>query len=305
MTRKLLFIVGPTAAGKSAVAHMAAPALGAEIVAMDSMTVYRGMDIGTAKPAPAERKRFHYHLIDAIDPEEYFSVGRYLALVKAALAGIDARGSTPLFVGGTPLYLRALTRGFFRGPPGDREIRDRLRAEAAETGAPVLHARLARIDAEAAGRIHPNDLRRIVRALEVYELVGMPISELQALSPALADGRGASMWGLEWSRERLYERIEARVDAMFEAGFIEEVRGLVERGALGPQSSKALGYAQAAEHLAGRLTLDEARKVTKLETRRFAKRQMTFFRTFPEIRWIEVTGQADLEAAAEIIINDQ
>jgi tRNA dimethylallyltransferase len=302
LDRTLNFIVGPTASGKTQVAHLVADEVGAEMVALDSMTVFRGMDVGTAKPAPDERRRYRYHLVDVVDPWEPFSVGRYVELAARALADVEARGARTLFAGGTALYLRALVEGFFDGPPGDAETRARLRDEAARLGPGALHDRLARLDPDAAARIHRNDLRRIVRALEVHELTGTSISELQKTSPTLAAGRGYRIWGLRRPRAALARRIEARVEAMFEAGFVDEVRALTAGGRkLGPQARHALGYTQVVGHLEGRTSLAEAVAATKLETRRFAKRQMTFFRSFPSIRWLRVASAPDLaEAAARV-----
>jgi len=276
---RLWFLVGPTASGKTAVGIEVAEQVGAEILSLDSMAIYRGMDIGTAKPTAAEQARVPHHLIDLVEPHEAFSTGRYVEAAETAIADMAARGRRPLFVGGTALYLKALTEGFFDGPPADWPLRERLEAEAAEHGTSPLHERLRRVDPAAAARIHPNDLRRVVRALEVYETTGAPISEQQTQFGSPSQDYECIVAGLRRDRAELYERINRRVDAMFAAGLVEEVEGLLEapRG-ISHAAAQFVGYAEIIAHLRGEMTLEEARGKVKTRTRRFARRQLTWFR---------------------------
>ncbi|HUT34055.1 MAG TPA: tRNA (adenosine(37)-N6)-dimethylallyltransferase MiaA [Planctomycetota bacterium] len=284
----LLFLVGPTASGKTAVGIEAALHIGAEILSLDSMSLYRGMDIGTAKPSHEERARVPHHLLDVADPHEAFSTGRYLEAAEAAIADIVARGKRPLFVGGTALYLKALTEGFFHGPSADWALRDRLLAEAEQRGVPALHERLRAVDPPAAARIHPNDLRRIVRALEVHATTGRPISEQQTQFGSPSSRYDCVVAGIRRERSELHERINRRVDAMFAAGLVDEVRRLLAdpRG-ISHAASQFVGYREVIAHLRGELTLAEAAERVKARTRQFAKRQLTWFRSFPQIRWVD------------------
>jgi len=284
------FLVGPTASGKTEVGVLAAQALGAEVISLDSMAVYRGMDIGTAKPTAEQRSRVPFHLVDILAPSEEFSAGDYVRLALAAVAEIQSRGRRPLFVGGTPMYLKRLLEGVFRGPRADWEFRRALRGRARQEGTEALHGELARVDPEAARRIHANDLRRVERALEVHHLTGRPISELQR------ENRGAltgprRIAGLRRSREDLYERIDERVERMWADGLVEEVRRLVQARGFSPLSrsaSQALGYREVLRHLAGELSSEEAKELTQRHTRQFAKRQLTWFRSLPDIHWVDV-----------------
>ena len=299
----LFFLVGPTASGKTAVGIEAALRIGAEILSLDSMALYRGMDIGTAKPTPAERARVPHHLIDIAEPHEAFSTGRYLEAAEAAIADVVGRGKLPLFVGGTALYLKALTEGFFHGPSADWALRNRLIAEAEETGVPALHERLRAVDPAAAARIHPNDLRRIVRALEVHEATGRPISEQQTQFGLASPRYECPIAGIRRERAELHERINRRVDAMFAAGLVEEVRRLLaEPRGISHAAGQFVGYREVIAHLRGELTLDEAIERVKARTRQFAKRQMTWFRSFPQIRWVDadVASSPD-DLAAQVV----
>jgi len=280
-----IFLVGPTASGKSSVGVCLAELIYAEIISLDSMQLRRGMDVGTAKPSAEDRARVPHHMIDILDPCESFSVARYVKLACEAVSDIAARGRVPLFVGGTALYLKALTSGMFEGPSADWKLRSRLRRVAAEKGSPFLHDRLRGIDPAAAEKIHPNDLRRIIRALEVFEKTGSPISQLQQQWQNEGDD-GPPIFGIERDRDDLYDRIDRRVDRMMSEGFLEEVRRLSERGP-GREASQALGYKEMLAHLRGEIAdLDEAVELIKRNTRRFAKRQLTWFRAFPQIIWI-------------------
>jgi tRNA dimethylallyltransferase len=296
MSGTTYFLVGPTASGKTQVGLIVAEAMGAEIISLDSMAVYRGMDIGTAKPTVEDRMRVPFHLVDVRDPTDGFSAGDYVKLACEAVEGMRARGARPLFVGGTPMYLRLLTQGLFRGPRADWDFRKHLRARAKEEGTVALHRELARVDPDAARRIHSNDLRRIERALEVYHVTGRPMSELQReTAPALAGQ--TRIVGLRRHRDDLYRRIDERVERMWEAGLVEEVRQL-DRERMSRSASQALGYREVRQHLAGELTSDEARELIKLRTRQFAKRQMTWFRSVPDLRWVDVAPDDSAEAVA-------
>lgn len=295
----LLVITGPTATGKSAVAVEVALRVGGEIISADSMLVYRGMDIGTAKPTPAERKGVPHHLIDIVEPGEDFSVATFQAMARDLIAEINARGSLPILVGGTGLYIRAVLRGFRFAGGVDKELRRRLAGEARLFGPVHLHEKLRAVDPEAAARIHPHNVKRVIRALEVFYQTGKPISAAAGQENPPYD---ALVFGLYLDRQELYRRIEARVDAMLKAGLVEEVRHLLARGLPRETTAmQALGYKEIAAYLAGEVTLEEAVRLLKRNTRRFAKRQFTWFRREEGICWLNVADYPDLEAlAAEI-----
>lgn len=297
----ILVLVGATATGKSAVGARLARLLDAEVVCLDSMQVYRGMDIGTGKPDPEERARAPHHLIDLVDPWDRMTVTRWLALAEEAIAAIRGRGRRVLFVGGTPLYLKALLHGVFEGPEADWGLRRHLAEEARVAGAEVLHLRLASVDPVAAARLHPNDVRRVVRALEVHEKTGRPISMFQNQWGGLP-AREALLLGLERTREELHTRIDARVDAMFEAGLVAEVEGLLVRhGPFGREASQALGYREVLGHLEDGRGLAQTRALVKRNTRRFARRQGTWFRRF-DVQWERVEGDEAADAVAERLL---
>jgi tRNA dimethylallyltransferase len=286
--RDALVLSGPTGSGKSRLALTLAERLGAEIVAMDSMSLYRRMDIGTAKPTRAERQCVPHHLIDVLEPWEPSSVAWWLQQATECCRDIIARGRVPLFVGGTPLYLKALLHGLFEGPPADETIRSRLTTEAEQLGRDALHRRLAEVDPAAAARLHPNDVRRVVRALEVWELTGRPISAWQtqwAQQPqTTSTGLPRCLW-LDLPRTVLYQRIDARVRQMIAHGLVEEVRALrqLERP-LSREAAQALGYKELFAHLEGRGSLEEAIVQIQVRSRQFAKRQLTWLRNMPECR---------------------
>jgi tRNA dimethylallyltransferase len=289
--RPIVLILGPTAGGKTALAVALARELpgGGECISADSMQVYRGMDIGTAKPTAAERTAAPHHLLDLIDPrEDGFTVDRWLELAEQTIAAIRARGGWPIVVGGTNLYVQALLYGMFEGPPADAALRAELDAAPLEQ----LRVQLERVDPAAAARIHRNDRRRTVRALEVFAATGQPISEHQRQwfnddHPPRQDIR---IVGLDYPVESINRRINARVKAMMAGGFLEEVRTLAATapGGLGRQAREALGYKQLLAHLKGEGTLEEAIEQIKIRTRRFAKQQRTWLRRFRAIgqsRW--------------------
>jgi tRNA dimethylallyltransferase len=290
---RALVLTGPTACGKSALAPDLAARVGGEIVALDSMTVYRGMDVGTAKPTAAERARTPHHLIDVLDPWESLTVAWWLERAEAACADITARGKRPIFVGGTPFYLKALLHGLFDGPPADARLRGELEADAARDGPAALHARLGAVDPRTAARLHPNDVRRVVRALEVHALTGRPISDWQQTwdTPAFAPAPAAApppvsvpAVVLELPREVLYARINRRVDAMLAAGWADEVRRLRELPRpLSREARQALGYRELLDHPDGGGGWDRTADLIRTRTRQFAKRQLTWFRHLPAL----------------------
>ena len=300
--RNCWFLTGPTAGGKSDVAIALARRIDAEILSLDSMAVYRGLDIGTAKPTPAQRQAVLHHLLDLVSPEQDFSVAQYVDAAREAAGGILARGRTPLFVGGSPLYLKALLRGLFAGPPADWPLRRELEETARRDGSSQLHARLAEVDPAAAARLHPNDTRRLIRALEVHLQMGQPISGLQqefAVAHAASDGR---VFVLDWPRDVLQRRIDARVEVMFAAGWVEEVHRFLESGqTLSRTASQAVGYREIVEHLAGGPNLADTVSRIQQRTRQFAKRQLTWFRSLSECRWIAVAEPINPAAVAEKI----
>jgi len=302
MLQRFPVIVGPTAGGKSALALAIAERSPrpVEIVSADSMQVFRGMDIGTAKPTEEEREGVPHHLVDVADPRESFSVDRWLGLAEGAIDDIRARGGVPIVAGGTHLYAKALLEGLFEGPPADAA----LRAELSDMEPSERRVLLERVDPDAAARIHPNDTRRTVRALEVWKLTGTPLSEHQREWDAGGVREDAVLIGLLWSAEALSRRINARVKHMVESGLVEEARALWQTGALGEQAREALGYKQLFAHFEGRCSLEDAVERIKIETRRFAKNQRTWLRrlrTTPNSRWIEMDDTPP-EIAAQAVV---
>jgi tRNA dimethylallyltransferase len=296
---RAIYLTGPTASGKTAVGVELARRLDAEIVAMDSTTIYRRMDIGTAKPTMAERGGVPHHLIDVIEPWESASVADYLGWARDAIAGIEGRGKRVLFVGGTALYLKALLRGLFVGPGSDPDLRRQLEQEAEASGDAALHARLAGLDPTTAARLHPNDRRRVVRALEVIALTGQPLSSLQVEHQRPAPST-VPVFALEPPRDRLYNRIDRRVLAFFDAGLVEEVRSLqAGERPLGPVAAQAIGYREVLAMLAGEATLPETIERIQARSRQFAKRQATWFRGLEEVRAFPVGPDEAPEAISE------
>ena len=302
--RKLLGLVGPTASGKTALSLALAEALGAEIVSVDSMLVYRGMDVGTAKPTAEERARVRHHLVDLADPSESYDVVRYAADVEAC---VGAAGDRPLlFVGGTGFYWRALTHGIFDGPPTSPELRKELEQRARDIGAEALHAELVAIDPVAATRIHPNDVRRVVRALEVERQTGRTLTDWQAQwreGPGMTGepraGAERTLVGLQVEPEVLESRIRERTRRMLDGGWIEEVRAIRDGAGFGPTAVQALGYPEVLRHLDGELDRAELQTTIALRTRQFARRQRTWFRKFPEIEWVPAPEPAGLDRWVE------
>ncbi len=300
MTNKHILVLGVTASGKGKLAFELAKSLNAEIISIDSMKVYRRMDIGTAKPSQEARQQVRYHLIDVVEPSEPFSVGVFLDLARAAIEDIRGRGKTVVAVGGTALYIKALLYGLFDGPGNDEQIRAALHARAQAEGWAALHAELTRIDPEAAGRISANDAKRIVRALEVYQLTGQPISSFQKQFEAERPMHDWTIIGLRREKAIESQRMNARVRKMIEQGLVEEVRGLLaEEKSLSMQARCAIGYAEIIEHLAGRLSLEDAVEEIKKNTRRLAKGQRTWFKTFRGVHWLEIAPEEPPEHVIE------
>lgn len=293
---KIVALVGPTAVGKTEISHELAEKFSFEIVSCDSMQVYRGMEIGTAKPSPEEIEKYNYHMIDVVSPDYHYSAGEYARDADKVIEGIANRGAFPLVSGGSGLYLDALIYGISSMPKANLDFREKLRQEAVQKGSAFLHKLLKEIDSASAEKIHPNDLNRIIRAMEVYYLIGEPMSEIQKIEKN-AKKYEHLIIGFNRQRDELYERVEIRVDRMFEEGLVEEVRALLDEGYSSQLSSfQALGYKEVAEHLKGKFSLEEAKEKVKKNTRNFAKRQMTYFRKNKDIKWFDPGSEDDIIA---------
>jgi len=288
--QKLLVLVGPTAVGKTALSLHLAKTLDAEIISGDSMQVYRGMDIGTAKASPEEQAIVPHHLIDIRNPDEPYSVSDFQHECEQAIRSIAARGKLPFIVGGTGLYIQSVVYGYRFSEAGqDEEYRSELQAYAEQHGAAALHERLREVDPESAERLHVNDLRRIIRALEIHHLTGRTMSEYLAEQPSESPYR-TCLIGLTMRRDLLYQRIEDRVDLMIEQGLVDEVKRLLSQG-YGPGliSMQGLGYKEIVGYLQGEYSLEQAIELLKRNTRRFAKRQLSWFRHMKGIEWVDMT----------------
>lgn len=282
---KVAVLVGPTAVGKTAVALKLAEALGAEIINADSLQLYRELDIGTAKPTQAERARVRHHLVDVVFPDEPYDAARYAREAREAIGDLQRRGVPPLVVGGTGFYIKALLYGLFPEEERVKAVRPRLLAELAARGLATLYDRLREVDPETARRLSPGDRYRILRALEVWEATGRSLSELQAAHGFRDRPFETLKLGLHLPREELYRRIAARVEAMLAQGWLAEVRHLLRRYPPDLKPLRSLGYRHLIRVLMGHLPLAEAVAQIKQETRRYAKRQLTWFRADPEVRW--------------------
>lgn len=304
LLRQCIFLAGPTAVGKTdATLELVARIPSIEIVSLDSMCIYRGMDIGTAKPSRELQKQIPHHLLDIRDPHEEFSVADYVEAARTVCQGIVSRGNIPLFSGGTGLYLRAVLRGVFEGPPADWEIRNRLQAQAGEAAERDDHfwlmRQLERVDPDAALKLHPNDQRRIIRAIEVFELTGSTLSSRQKQQPLPEDQRPPHVYWLSPDRDWLHERINQRVVEMFETGLVDEVRELIKcEPPIGKTASQGLGYKEVIDALGGdfdrELTTDNQAEVIDLiqtRTRQFAKRQHTWYRNLEECVEVEIASE--------------
>ena len=301
-------LVGPTAVGKTELALIVAERAGAEIISIDSMLVYRGLDIGTAKPSAEVTGRVEHHVIDCADPPERYDARRYLADVRGAETELAARRKRGLYSGGTGFYLKALTHGLFEGPPANLKQREFLIERAREEGSPSLHEELRAADPKAAERIHPNDERRIVRALEVWLDTGRTLSDWQREwrdeSEEKSAGRSRSLIGLELEPAELDVRIRERTRAMLDAGWVEEARAIREGVGFGPTSASALGYREVLAFADGELTREELEEQIFLRTRQFARKQRTWYRSYADIQWIPAPlgeGEA-LEQTAELVL---
>jgi tRNA dimethylallyltransferase len=295
-------LIGPTASGKTDLSLRIAGSLPVEIVSADSRQIYKHMDIGTAKPGTEELRRVSHHCIDIVEPDVVFSAGQYGTLARAIGEDILSRNKIPLIVGGSGLYIRALVDGIFSGNFKNDEVRKRLSEEVDERGLDVLYRRLQKTDPLSAEKIHSNDRKRIIRALEVFELSGIPVSMLRKEGTEPADFHPL-FFGLNWPREVLYDRIERRVDRMMEEGLVREVQKLKDMGfSLQHNAMNSVGYREMVQHLEGWITLDEAVTLIKKNTRRFAKRQMTWFRSNKRIQWLDIREPADLDGFAERIV---
>jgi tRNA dimethylallyltransferase len=303
------FLTGATAVGKTQVGIALAQRLAAEIISLDSMSIYRGMDIGTAKPTATDRATVPHHLVDIVDPADEYSVAQYVEAAAATVADIRARDRDVLFVGGTPLYLKSLLRGLFDGPPANWKLRNEIEDELTAVGQAALHERLTQVDPVAASNIHPHDTRRLIRALEVFRATGEPLSHQQT---EFEEGRSATecrVFVLRRERGELHRRIEGRVEAMIDIGLVDEVRQLTAAGhKLGRTASQAVGYREALGFLAGEpgsiapaLSREKMIERIKVRTRRFAKRQGTWFRSLSECRFVDLTGEPDAPEIADAI----
>jgi tRNA dimethylallyltransferase len=300
----LVAVLGPTACGKSALGIALAERFGGEVVSCDSTAVYRGFDIGTDKVPLAERRGIPHHMIDVADPTEEYSAARYAREASVAIRGITARGRLPILVGGTGLYYRALTRGFFPGPARDRALRARLDRIAERRGSKWLHQVLGRVDPASAGRIQPADRKRVIRALAVYFLTGRPLTDHFAQTESPLPEYTIAAFALRLSSESTATRVARRVDAQFEQGILDEVRGLLASGL--PATAHpftGLVYRQALEHLNGVRDERATRELIIRENRQYARRQLIWFRKEPNLQWIHAAGEREetLEEVARIL----
>jgi len=299
----ILVIVGPTAVGKTEASVRVAERLQGEIISADSRQIYRGMDIGTAKPDAGLLRHVPHHLIDVVDAADAFSAARFALLAREAIRAIHARARRSVVVGGSGLYIRALLDGLFPGPPASPPVRAKLQEIVRKLGSRELHARLSEVDPEAAGAIHPNDAVRLVRALEVFELTGDPITRLRETVLEEEPALEATLIGLTRDRQDLYDRIDRRVDRMMEEGLAEEVRRLEEAGSAGDRSWKAVGYREIASAIRGEISMADAVERTKRSTRRYAKRQITWFSRDPRITWVVLGRDSGPSEVAEEILS--
>ena len=301
-----ILILGVTASGKGRLAFDLARRVNGEIVSIDSMKVYRRMDVGTAKPSAEQQKQVKYHLIDIVEPSDPFTVSIFLDKAREIIEEIENAGKNAIVSGGTAMYIKTLLYGLFEGPSSDEVIRERLKERVETEGSQQLHKEMAKVDPEAAERIHPNDARRIVRALEVYELTGKPISSFQQQFSAELMHEDWIIIGLRREKELASSRINMRVKKMIEAGLVDEVKNLLaEEKPLTKQAAAAIGYAEIIEHLNGEVSLEEAIEKIKVNTRKFAKSQRTWFKTFKNVNWIDIaedeTPESILKRAIAII----
>jgi tRNA dimethylallyltransferase len=304
VSKRVLCVVGPTASGKSQLAFEIARLADGELVLADSRQIYRFMSVGTAKPGMQEREAIPHHLVDIVTPDSAFSAGEYGRMARLSIQGIFSRNRLPVVVGGSGLYIRALSDGLFDGLYRDEAVRIRLRRLLADEGSEALHMRLAEADPDAAEKIHPNDEKRVLRALEVITVSGKPITTVQKQETRPADFE-AGFYGLEWPRDVLYNRIDARVDHMIQSGLLKEVNALVEKGYhSGNPGLDSVGYRETLAHIRGDISYQHMVQLIKMNTRRYAKRQMTWFRRDTRIRWLPVSEEPDWTTLAEEVLSD-
>jgi tRNA dimethylallyltransferase len=296
MDKQRTLILGVTAGGKGRLAFELAKKLDAEILSIDSMKVYRRMDIGTAKPSKETQKQLNYHLIDVVEPSESFSVDKFLNMADTAVKQIESKNKPVIAVGGSAMYIKAMLYGIFEGPGTNEQIRQELKEKIAVVSLEELHKELASVDPQAADKIHHNDEKRIIRALEVYQLTGKPISSFQRQFDLPQPKGNWQIIGLRREKDEENRRINARVKKMLQAGFVDEVKSLLaEEKPLSLQARSAIGYAEIIDYLAGKEALEKAVEKIKINTRRFAKAQRTWFKTFKNINWLDVNTDDDIE----------
>ena len=300
------FLTGPTASGKSRVALDLAEKIDAEIISVDSMAVYRGMDIGTAKPTAGDRERVPHHLIDLVDPTSEYSVSQFVVDAHAKADEIRSRGKRVLLVGGTPLYIKTLFCGMFLGPPADWDFRAAVEADVAEFGIESLRKRLEQVDPLSAFKILDGDVRRMTRALEVAKITGKPLSHWQNQFEQVQGPTSCKCFALSWDRTEMHSRVNQRVDSMFQRGLLDEVKSLVERfGTLGRTAAQAVGYKEPIEFLKGTVNEKEMVEKVKAHTRQFVRRQEIWFRSMPTIQRVPVASESDLDQAANQIVEQR
>ncbi len=302
----VIVIVGPTASGKTGVSIELAKLINGSIVSADSMQVYKHMNIGTAKPDDAEMSGIAHYMIDVVEPGEDFSVARYRKMALGCISKIIKQKKRPIVVGGTGLYINSLIHNIsFSETIRDEKLREELKREADEKGNKYLHEKLKDVDPDAASKIHENDVKRVIRALEVYKHTNLPISKHKQLSRLEPPAYNYILFGLNWDREKLYDRIEKRVDAMLKAGLVDEVKSLTQQGYdLGNTAMQAIGYKEILKYLKGEYTFEEAKSILKRDTRRYAKRQLTWFRRLEGINWITVDENTSYKKIARKIIDE-
>ena len=299
----MIVIVGPTAVGKTELAVLCAERIGAEIVSCDAMQVYQEISIASCKPDAALRARVPHHLLDIVSVVEEFDAARFCHLAEETVAQIVKRDRIPVAVGGSGMYVQALVDGIFVGPGKDPDLRLRLLLRAEQEGAEALYQELQEVDPQSAARLHPHDLRRVIRALEVYALTHRPISAQQPIRQGLAGPYHVCLYGLQRPRQELYDRINQRVDEMFAGGLVEEIRGLQGRS-LSATASRMIGIREVQGYLQGEYDLERARYLLKLHTRHYAKRQLTWFRREKRIQWLSVKDDPGYRRAVERIVQD-
>lgn len=300
MKPKIAFLVGPTAIGKTDIAAVLAKKINAEIISCDSMQIYKGMDIITSKPRVSLQKKVKHHLLNLVSPRKEYNVSKYRQEAIKVIHDIHRKSKIPLFVGGAGLYMSVLVDGIFKLKTQDKALRNKFYAQAEKFGSRYLHDKLRKIDRKAAVKIHPNDAKRIIRALEVFKATGRPISELQKLRDGLIDKYDVKIFCLDMPRHKLYQRIDARVEKMFSEGLIKEVRRLF-KNKLSKTASSAIGIKELKGYFDRSYDLGEAKRLIKRNSRRYAKRQLAWFRKDKRIQWIEIKTQKPKETVSVLI----